>query len=207
MSELLDLQVYSLLARMHAARDEHCRRLRESAEAQAREVVSEARQRARQRVKEAVVEKRRQVEEHCRRVRVEMETRGRTERFAELGHRLEEGLSALPAALEARWTDAAARRDWCRQVLEGAKATLRPGRWTLSFAPGLGAEDREALGKAASAAAGESVEVREDPTLVAGMRVTHGGARYDGTVGGLMADRHRVQAALLAELAALEAGK
>ena len=205
MSELLDMQVYSLLARMHAARDENCRRLREAATAQAHEIVTDARRRARLRVKEAVVEKRRQVAEHCRRARVEMETRSRAERFAELGSRLEAGLSALPGVLAGQWADEAARRDWCREVLEGAAATLRPGRWGLTLAPGTGAEEREALAAAASRAAGGPVELREDPALEAGLLVTHDGARYDGTLGGLMADRNRVQAALLAELAALEA--
>ena len=206
MSELLDLQVYSLLARMHAARDGHCRQLRDAAEVQAQEVVADARRRARLRVKEAVLEKRRQVEEHCKRARVEMETRGRAERFADLGRRLEAGLSALPAALSVRWADAGARRRWCRHVLEGAAATLRTGRWVVTVAPGLGPDEREALETEAAAAAGEAVEFREDATLEAGLRIVHGGAIYDGTVAGLMADRNRVQAALLAELAALEAG-
>jgi hypothetical protein len=205
MSELLDMQVYALLGRMHAVRDESCRKLREAAAAQAQEVIADARRRARQRVKEAVVEKRRQVAEHCRRARVEMETRSRAERFAELGGRLEAGLSALPGVLARQWADEAARRAWCRQVLEGAAATLRPGRWVLTLAPGPGAADREALAQAASRAAGGPVELREDPALEAGLLVAHDGARYDGTIGGLMADRNRVQAALLAELAALEA--
>lgn len=206
MSELLDMQVYSLLARMHEKRDEGCRALHASAEAQAGEIVAEARRRARQRVKEAVIEKRRQVEEHCRRARVEMETHTRADRFADLGRRLEDGLGALPTALAEQWSDPATRRDWCRHVLEGAAATLRPGRWILDLAPGLDADDRDALAKAASEAAGETVEVREDPRLEAGLAVIHDGARYDGTIGGLMADRNRVQSALLAELAALETG-
>lgn len=205
MSELLDLQVYSLLARMHEARDEGCRRLREAAGEQAREVVAGARTRARRRVKEAVIEKRRQVEEHCRRARVELETQRRAERFAELRRRLDEGLSALPLVLAARWSDAAARRAWCRHVLEGAAVALRPGHWRLTLAPGLDPAEREALAQVAAAASGEAAELDEDPALEAGLVVAHDGARYDGTTGGLLADRHRVQAALLAELAAPEA--
>jgi len=205
MSEVLDMQVYSLLARMHETRNEGCSKLRESARAQGREIVAEARRRARLRVKEAVLEKRRQVEEHCRRARVEMETRSRADRFAGLARRLEEGLAALPAALSQQWSDPAARRDWCRAVLEGAAATLRPGHWSLALAPGLAAAERDALAQAASEAAGEAVDLQEDPGLEAGLAVVHDGARYDGTIAGLMADRNRVQAALLAELAALEA--
>jgi hypothetical protein len=204
-SEVLDMQVYSLLARMHELRDRGCRQLREAAAADAQRLVAEARHRARQRVKDAVVEKRRRVEEHCRRVRVELESRRREERFAELGARLTEGLAALPAALEARWSRPDQRRGWCHHVLDGAAGVLRPGRWTLLAAPGLTGEEQEELVRAAGAMAGEAVtlELRED--LTAGLVVTHDGARYDGSVAGMTANHNAVRAALLAELGA--AGK
>ena len=204
MSEILDLQVYSLLARMHETRDQGCRQLRESAADQARQVVAEARQRARRRIKEAVIEKRRQVEEHCRRVRVELESRQRDRLFSEIGERRATGLSALPAALEARWTDPAARRRWCRHVLDGAALVLRQGRWDVRVAPGLDEAERRELGTAASALAGEAAQVQVDDGLAVGIVVSHDGARYDGTIDGLLADRMRVQAALLAELGRAE---
>ena len=200
MSEVLDLQVYSLLGRLHETRDEGCRRLREAAVSQAREIVAEARRRARQRVREAVVEKRRQVEEHCQQVRVELETRRRQERFAELGRQLAEGLAALPAELAARWAGAEERRTWCRHVLEGAGQVLAAGQWTVLVAPGCGADERRELTAAASRLAGEAARVEESRELAAGLVVVHDGARYDGTPTGLMADANAVQAALLAEL-------
>jgi hypothetical protein len=199
-SEVLDLQVYSLLGRLHETRDEGCRRLREAAASQAHEIVAEARRRARQRVKEAVVEKRRQVEEHCQQVRVELETRRRQERFAELGRRLAEGLAALPGALAARWAGAEERRTWCRHVLDGAGLALASGPWTVLTAPGLDADERRELTATASRLAGEAARVEESRELAAGLVVVHGGARYDGTVTGLTADGNAVQAALLAEL-------
>jgi len=204
-SEVLDLQVYSLLARMHEARDDGCRRLREAAEAQAGEIVADAQRRARQRVKEAVIEKRRQVAEHFRRARVELETSRRAERFAALRLQLQEGIAALPAALAARWADPAARQQWCRQVLDGAATALRPGKWAITVAAGLAPDERATLAAAAAALAREPVEVREDAGIEAGLVVEHDGARYDGTVRGVMADHNGVQAALLAELADLEA--
>lgn len=204
MSEVLDLQVYSLLARLHEARDAGCRALREASEEQARELIRDARHRARIRIKDAAREKRRRVAEHCRRVRVELETRHRDARFAALGERLATCLGALPAALEARWQQQAVRRAWCRHVLEGAAQVLRKGDWALAVAPGIGDAERRELTAAAAGLAGAKVTVADDPALAAGLVVTHDGARYDGSTAGLLADRNGVQAALLAELAALE---
>lgn len=205
MSEVVDLQVYSLLARIHETRDHGCRQLRESAAAQAGQVVTEARQRARQRVKDAALEKRRRVEDHCRRVRVDIEARHRSERFAELGKRLAAGLAALPAVLERRWADPEGRGAWCRRILDGAAQVLRRGDWSLAVAPGLDPEELGALAATAGTLAGGTVAVEVRPDLQAGLVVMHDGARYDGTITGLTSSRHALQAALLAELAALEA--
>jgi hypothetical protein len=204
MSEVLDLQVYALLARMHEARDTGCRALREAAAEQARQVVAEARHRARQRVKDAVLEKRRRVREHCRRVHVEIETRRRERLFAELGRRLTDGLGALPAVLGARWARPAERSAWCRSVLDGAARVLKPGQWTLLVAPGLDEAEAAALAATAAALSGQEVGFEERTDLAAGLAVVREGARYDGTLAGLLADRNAVQSALLAEIAALE---
>jgi hypothetical protein len=204
MSEVLDLQVYALLARMHEARDSGCRTLRESAAEQARQVVSEARHRARQRVKDAVIEKRRRVQEHCRRVRVEIEARRREQLFAELGRRLNEGLGALPGVLAGRWARETERRAWCRHVLDGAAQVLKPGKWTLLVAPGLPEAELAGLVATAAGLSGEEVGIEERADLVAGLAVVREGARYDGTLVGLLSDRNAVQSALLAGIAALE---
>lgn len=204
MSEVLDMQVYSLLGRMHELRDSGCRKLRAAAEEQAQEIIGDARHRARRRVKEAVAEKRRQVTEHCQRARVGVESRGRERHFAELGQRLAAGMAALPVALQERWARPGTRDAWCRQVLGGAAQVLRPGEWRLRVAPGLDARERTALVESAAALCGGAVELDEDDSMLAGLVVAHDGARYDGSVQGLLSDRNGVQAALLGELAARE---
>jgi aryl carrier-like protein len=205
MTDVLDVQVYALLSRLHAEQDAGCRKLRETASEQAARLVAEARRRARARVKEAVLQKRQRVEEHCRRVRVELESKQRDRSFHEMSDLLARGLDSLPRVLAERWRDAGARDKWCEQVLAGAAAALRPGAWQLTVAPGLAAERLQALSEAASALAGAPAEVREDPALAAGLRIVHEGACYDGTVAGLLSDRTRVQAGLLAELGHKEA--
>ena len=204
MSEVLDLQVYSLLARLNQDQDVACRELRDAAAAQAAQLVAAAHDRARSRLKAAALEKRRRVEEHCRKVRVKLETRRREEQFAELGKRLGDGLAMLPAALAERWADAEPRGAWCRMVLDGSALAMRRGAWRLEVAPGLSAAERAELAERATTLAGRVVAMEEIAELRAGLAVVHEGVRFDGTVAGLLADGARVQAALLAELGAGE---
>lgn len=202
MNEVVDLQVYSLLARLNQDQDTACRKLRDAAAAQATQLVTEARSRARLRVKAAVLEKRRRVDEHCRKVRVKLETRRREEQFAELGKRLADGLDMLPGALADRWANEESRHAWCRMVLDEAASVMRRGQWRLEVAPGLSPAERSELARRAAAPAGGEVDIEEIDTLRAGLAVVHDGVRFDGTIAGLLADGTRVQAALLAELGA-----
>jgi hypothetical protein len=201
-SEVVDLQVYSLLARLNQDQDITCRKLRDAAAAQAAQLVAEARSRARLRLKAAVLEKRRRVEEHCRKVRVKFETRRREEQFAELGKRLADGLAMLPDALTERWANGNSRHAWCRMVLDGAASAMRRGTWRLEVAPGLSPAERTELASRAAELACSEVAMEEVEALRGGLAVVHDGVRFDGTVAGLLANGTRVQAALLAELGA-----
>jgi hypothetical protein len=201
-SEVVDLQVYSLLARLNQDQDVACRKLRDAAAAQAAQLAAEARSRARLRLKAAVLEKRRRVEEHCRKVRVKLETRRREEQFAELGKRLADGLAMLPGALAERWANEESRHGWCQMVLDGAASAMRRGAWRMEIAPGLSPAERTELASRAAALAGSEVDMEEIEALQAGLAVVHDGVRFDGTIAGLLANGTRVQAALLAELGA-----
>jgi hypothetical protein len=203
-SEVVDLQVYSLLARLNQDQDVACRKLRDAAAAQAAQLAAEARSRARLRLKAAVLEKRRRVEEHCRKVRVKLETRRREEQFAELGKRLADGLAMLPGALAERWANEEWRHGWCQMVLDGAASAMRRGAWRMEIAPGLSPAERTELASRAAALAGSEVDMEEIEALQAGLAVVHDGVRFDGTIAGLLANGTRVQAALLAELGAGE---
>ena len=204
MSEVVDLQVYTLLARLNQDQEVACRKLRDAAAAQAAQLLAEAQSRARQRLKAAVLEKRRRVEEHCRKVRVKFETRRREEQFAELGKRLADGMAMLPGALAERWASEESRHAWCRMVLDGAASAMRRGAWRMEIAPGLLPAERAELARRAAALAGSEVDMEEIDALRAGLAVVHEGVRFDGTVAGLLANGTRVQAALLDELGAME---
>jgi hypothetical protein len=207
MSSILDMQVYALLGRLGAEREESCRRLLEDARAQAREMLEEARGRARRRVRAAVREKRDRVAEHCRRVRVELETQRRNREFACLGAALQAGLARLPGAMEARWAEPAARRRWCESALGGAATVLGRGGWRVEHAPGLADGEAAQLASLAARLGGEDCTLVEDHGIRAGLRVLRDGAIYDATLSGLTAQRERLESALLAEITALTGGE
>lgn len=200
MSTVLDMQVYSLLARLNSECEAGCRRITSEARDEAADLVAEARRRARSQVKAAVLEKRRRVREHCQRVRTEVEARQRERYFAQLGSRLAAALEALPRALERHWREPVARRRWCESIVDAAHEVLAAGHWQVSVAPGLSTAERDWLVDYAAQAAGGTAEVAEDPALGAGLAVNEGRSRCDGSIAGLTADRSRVESALLAEL-------
>jgi len=200
MTDVLDLQVHALLSRMQAEQEQGCRKLREEATERSSRLVHEARHRARARIKEAVLEKRRRVREHCRRVQAEVDARQRDRRFRNLAEQLARGLELLPRTLAGRWSEESTRRAWWRGVLEEAAVALGTGAWRIEVAPGLTGDERDALAREAAHLAGEAVPVEDCRDLDAGLRIHRGGARYDATTDGLLADRLRIEAALLAEL-------
>lgn len=207
MSSILDMQVYALLGRLGAEREEACRELLEDARAQAAETLEEARKRARKRVRAAVREKRERVAEHCRRVRVDLETHRRDHEFECLAGALQAGLARLPRVIEARWAEPAARQRWCESALEGAAAVLGRGGWRVEHAPGLADGEVSRLAALAARLGGEDCALAEVPGMRAGMRILRGGASYDATLAGLTAQRNRLEAALLAEITALTGGE
>jgi hypothetical protein len=207
MSSVLDMQVYALLGRLGAEREESCRSLIAEAEAQAAEQLADARKRARQRVRWAVREKRERVADHCRRVRVDLETQRRDRDFQCLSAALQAGLARLPAVIEARWRDPAARQRWCEAAVADAARVLGRGGWRVEHARGPVGDERDRLASLVAARGGDDGVLVESPALRAGLRILLGGASYDASLEGLVAQRAQLEAALLAEIAALTAGE
>jgi hypothetical protein len=154
-----------------------------------------------------VREKRERVAEHCRRVRVDLETHRRDHDFECLAGALQAGLARLPGEIEARWAEPAARQCWCESALEGAAAVLGRGGWRVEHAPGLGEGGAERLSALATRLGGEDCVLAEVEGMRAGLRILRGGASYDATLAGLIAQRDRLEAALLAEITALTGGE
>jgi hypothetical protein len=198
-SEVLHVQVETLLARVHDAARRARWELESDADAQVRAIVADARHRARATVRAAAREKRERVADRCRRARAAAETHDRAASFAREAHVARTVRAALPAALERRWREAATRREWCRAALSVAARMLIAREWRLSIAAGATADDRATLTNDA-ALAGIAVHVCDACVERAGLRIDGGRVTVDASVAGLLADTDAIEARALALL-------
>ncbi len=193
------LQARTLLDRVRATAAEAIAAAEWDCDAQVEALRRGARTAAHAQVRAAARAKRERVAERCRKALAEAETRERTSAFELERGLLDRALAALPAALESRWQDAAARRRWCAAAAATAARSLVAAEWVASLAPAATDDDLAAVRDAASTREA-SVHFETDAALRAGLRLSAGGVTVDATPGGLLADRAIVESLLLAEL-------
>lgn len=195
---LLEAQTLALLRRLAREQDARARRIADDAATQGADIVHKARIEARARVHQAVVEIRREQERALVQRRAALETGTRQRQQAALGDWLERAWQALPATLQSRWDDPAARAQWCAEAMHAASRDLLQHddmqvevdpRWLREVAQ---------LGLGGPAAAPAATLVAVDG-LGAGLRIRAGHACIDATVPGLLAPRDRLAAELLSE--------
>ncbi len=190
----------ALLDLIEADRAGRCAAIAREAEDAARALLRDARRCARARVGEAIEVERRRLRERLAAQEAALATESRLHEQRRLRALLDEAWRRLPGALEARWNDAASRREWTRQVLGAARDDLECRDWSLRFAPGWPEGERDAAIAELAAAGIAVVTATQDAALRAGLQVRCGGNVLDGTLDGLLADRNAIGARLLDEL-------
>lgn len=186
----------ALLAMIEGERERRCAAIQAEVEAKARALLGAAHAAARTRVREALIAARERAEARVAAAKARRQTRHRLARQQADHAFLAEATARLPAALAARWAEAASRRQWITHALGQAAATLVAGTWRIEHAAGIEPADRQAL--AAALPAGVTPEWQLDASLAAGLRICADGNRIDATPAGLMADREALAGAILA---------
>ena len=195
---VLDMQVQSVLDALRAQQDRRSREIESAAARKAEELLAESRQRMRERAHRAVVEERQRRETALLDARHRMETASRRRVQEHYRTFLHEAMPLLTAELENRWREEAARRSWCEMLIDEATERLPRERWTVEHPGDWSGRDTEWLEQAFAARKFPAPELREDGDIVAGLRIRLGPACLDATLAGLMANRHAVEAHLLA---------
>jgi vacuolar-type H+-ATPase subunit E/Vma4 len=197
---VLEAQTVALLRRLSREQEMRTRRTRDEAAEQSREIVRRARGEARARVHEAALETRREVELAVARRKAAIDTRERRARQGMLRKLLDDAWQRLPTSLEARWSDPAARRTWCRAACaQAADSLLDAGPRTVELDPRWLEELRSVVEPALARTEGV-VDVVPVAGLGAGLRIRGGRACVDATVAGLVAARERIAAEVHAEI-------
>ncbi len=170
------------------------------ARAEARRIVAEARSEARKRVRRDVEEMRRWMRREIGRAEAAFETAKRRHRSRCDAALLEAGWGRLREALAARWRDPAGRRAWVEMLLRDALARLPKTAWDITHPPDWPEAERTALTQRLQGALGHPPRFHPSPDSSAGLKLCAGGACLDGTLEGMLLDRHGIEGRLLAEL-------
>ncbi len=200
---VLDAQVNALEEVVESSRDARCRQLLEDAQRSAEETVKRSHRDNRARMRTAIEEQRKHMEETLAATRARLATRTRQRMQQADMKRLDHAWARLGEALLERWQDADSRRQWILGLVEEALAHLPGDPWRIEYPQDFDpAELASITERIAQHCGGEPADfvAREDAR--AGLRIVAGGACVDGTVEGLLTDRNRVEAELLAMLRA-----
>lgn len=203
MSAIASTQARALIARLNDEVNRAAAEMRTTTDAECKTIEREARRLVRAKLRAAFVEKRRRIAERGLAVEIECEAMRRAAAFAEAARFAELAIAALPEALIALWQQPPARQDWCAAALAIGARILVNREWIVELAAGAGAPERDLLAHGATAA-GALVREFRDSRRRCGLRIGQGMTWVDATGDGLLADRGRLVAELLAEVAQVQ---
>jgi hypothetical protein len=197
----LEERELGLLKLVAEQRDETCRRLIAEAERSARELLRQTHRKQRAHLHRRVLEERARIHARIQAVEAERVTRERRQQARSSAGVLEQAWPLLQAGLQRRWQDGEGRRRWVQRCVREAVGALPAGPWTVRHAPGWTAAEQQAVRDELTRLLGVEPQLRSDAGIEAGLIIDSGGACLDGSLDGLLADRQRLEARLLALLA------
>jgi hypothetical protein len=197
----IDEREQRLLELVREYQEQECRDLLEKARADASTLLAQSARRARSILHARVVSERANVRERIHAANAERDTRLRVS--AEQANLALIALAwpRLQGALEARWGDPEGRAVWVATTVEQAQARLPGVSWTIRHPPDWPRTESLALERRLAAEQTQPVRFVADGALTAGLIIESEGASLDASLGGLLSDRRRLEARLLAMLA------
>jgi hypothetical protein len=194
----LDSKVKHLLDVVTQHRDEKCAAIRASAQAEARALLRTAWHEARERLHNDNVETRRRIEHALASQEAQRKTRARQQRQADDSVLLAAARAALQAALLQRWQQPASRQQWCEALVKAAVTTLDGKAWTVEHPADWPMSEHDALLQLVNSLCGKMPRLQAKADISAGLRICAEGTCMDATIDGLLRDRERIDAELLA---------
>jgi len=187
-----------LLRLVEAYRDDECRRIIDQARAQATELVRQTYRKERAHLHQLVVDERGRARARIQVARAERETRERNQGDLANARLLIRAWPNLRDALLQRWSVAETRGQWVSHYLGYAVEVLPKGRWVIRHAPEWSETERSGSAEKLQRAVGHRPAFHADGEIEAGLITECAGAVLDASLDGLLADRSRLEARLLA---------
>jgi len=188
----------ALLQLVEDWREQECRGLIAEAEQRAAEIRCRAYAREREALHQQVAGERGRARALIQAARAERATRER--RRSEQGDALVIAAAwpRLRERLLVRWQDSATRADWIAGGLEQALARLPRHDWVVRHPPDWPEDEGLDLAREIERRTGHAARLEADAHLVAGLVIAGSGAALDMSLDGLLRDRARLEARLLA---------
>jgi hypothetical protein len=188
----------ALLKLVEDWRDQECRKIIAEAEGRAAEVRRRAFARERDGLHQRVVAERGRARALIQAARAERTTRER--RRSEQGDALVIAAAwpRLRQRLHARWDDAGTRADWVASALDQALERLPRRDWVVRHPPGWPGDERLRLAREIERRTGHGPTLEAESDIAAGLVIAGSGAVLDMSLDGLLRDRARIDARLLA---------
>jgi vacuolar-type H+-ATPase subunit E/Vma4 len=195
---VLGSKVRHLLDVVTQHRDEKCAAIQASAQAEAKTKLRAAWREARERLHNDNVETRRRVERSQASHAAQQQTRLRQLRQADDEALLDTARAALQAALLLRWQQPLSRQQWCEALVTAAVTTLDGREWTVEHPTDWPMSEHDALRERISSMCGKTPRLQANADISAGLRICTAATCMDATIAGLLQDRERIDAELLA---------
>lgn len=200
----LQASLQALLALVDADRERQCGKILDDAQAGATALRAQARAQARALLRQTFDDQRHALQAHVAAAQARLATQQRLHAQQRSSALLALAWQQLPAALQARWAQPAARAAWVAHVLATAHARLPADGWRIVHAGDWPPAERAASAEALARGGHGDVRFEVDAGLPAGLKVFAGGNLIDGSLLGLLADRLEIDAALLRRLETAE---
>ncbi len=197
---LAETQAQALIDAINARRDDERKRILNEARKQARGITKRAYRSARQRFHEAAEELRRDRAKRMDQAKAQRDTEVRQRHQSALADIVKQAWPKLTDALKARWQSAEDREAWVKDAIDSASFRLQRKGWRVVYPAGTDDDVRDTLKGWLDEKGVADAEAEASEDIDAGLRIEADGATLDATPQALLAQKRRVQAALIAEI-------
>jgi F0F1-type ATP synthase membrane subunit b/b' len=198
MDDAVEAQMRQLLQVVARHRDERCNELLGQARREASQVIRQAHAEARARMHESVQGIREERRSRLAAAEAQLQTRRRRRREGADLWLLAAAWQPLRKAMQARWSQETARRQWIDFLVQRACTLLVATDWQIEHPLDWPLQERTALEARLEGQLGRLPEFIPREQISAGLRICADGACVDGTLEGLLRDQTRIESLLLA---------
>ena len=197
---VVDAQLQHLLDVVEREREKRCHGMIEAAEQQAGEIVRQAYRDARTRAHQDLEELREQIRQRIASAEAQEQTRLRHLRQQADQAFLDAAWQPLQQALLKHWQHGEHRTQWISHLVDTAASMLMDRHWLIEHPPDWPADEGNALQDKLRREIDCIPRLEPQAGITAGLRISAGGACVDASIEGLLRQRTRIEALLLAEI-------